>query len=99
MLALHNECLTRRYLLHISNFLEGFLGFGLGTLRAFEGCRKLGRLRLLVKLQTLVFFHESLELFLHLLHPRLLLPSLCALRSRSVFLRVATSVVAPIIAR
>ena len=31
------------------------------------------------------FFHESLELFLHLLHPRLLLPSLCALRGRSIF--------------
>ena len=30
-------------------------------------------------------FHESLELFLHLLHPRLLLLSLYALRGRSVF--------------
>ena len=44
MLALHNECLTRRYLLNRLNFLEGLLGFGLGMLCAFEGLRKLGPL-------------------------------------------------------
>ena len=85
MLALHNECLTRRYLLNRINFLEGLLGFGLGMLCAFEGLRKLGPLRLRVKLQGLVFFGESLELLLHLTHLGFLLLPLDALLGRSVF--------------
>src|SRR3954470_6540444 len=85
MLALHNECLTRRYLLNRLNFLEGLLGFGLGMLCAFEGLRKLGPLRLRVKLQGLVFLDESLELLLHLAYSGLLLLSLDALLGRFVF--------------
>ena len=85
MLALHNECLTRRYLLNCLNFLEGLLGFGLGVLCAFEGLRKLGLSRLRVKLQGLVFFGESLELLLHLAYPGFLLFSLDALLGRFVF--------------
>ena len=37
MLALHNECLTRRYLPDRLNFLEGLLGFGLGILCVLKG--------------------------------------------------------------
>ena len=84
MLALHNECLTRRYLLNRLNFLEGLLGFGLGVLGAFEGLRKLGLSCLRVKLQGLVFFDESLELLLHLAYSGLLLLSLDALLGRLV---------------
>ena len=73
MLALHNECLTRRYLLNRLNLLEGLLGFGLGMLCAFEGLRKLRLSRLRVKLQGLMFLDESLELLLHLAHPSLVL--------------------------
>ena len=46
MIALHNECLTRRNLLDRLNLLEGLLGFVLGVLRALEGLRKLRLLRL-----------------------------------------------------
>ena len=84
MLALHNECLTRRYLLNRLNFLEGLLGFGLGMLCAFEGLRKLGPLCLRVKLQGLVFFGESQELLLHLAHTGLLFFSLNVLLGRLV---------------
>ena len=66
MLALHIECLTRRYLPHRLNLLEGLLGLSLGMLCALEGRGKLGLSRLRVKLQSLVLLHESLELLLHL---------------------------------
>ena len=85
MLALHIECLTRCYLLHRINLLEGLLGFGLGTLCALEGCGKLGLSRLQVKLQRLVLCHESVELLLHLAHPSLLPFPLGALLGRFVF--------------
>ena len=85
MLALHNECLTRRYLLNRLNLLEGLLGFSIGMLCTFEGLRKLGPLRLRVKLQGLVFLDESLELLLHLAYSGLLLLSLDALLGRFVF--------------
>ena len=85
MLALHIECLTRRYLPHRLNFLEGLLGFGLGLLGALKGRGKLGLSHLRVKLQSLVFLHESLELLLHLAHPSLLLFSLGALLGRFIF--------------
>ena len=75
----------RRYLLYCLNFLEGFLGFGLSVLCAFEGLHKLGLSRLRVKLQGLVFFGESLELLLHLTHPGFLLFSLDALLGCFVF--------------
>ena len=85
MLALHNECLTRRYLLNRLNFLEGLLGFGLGMLCAFEGLRKLGPLRLRVTLQGLVFLDEILELLLNLANSGLMLLALGALLGRFVF--------------
>ena len=85
MLALHNECLTRRYLLDRLNLLEGLLGFGLGILCVLEGLRKLGPLRLRVTLQGLVLFGESLELLLHLAYSGFLLFSLDALLGRFVF--------------
>ena len=85
MLALHNECLTRYYLLHRINLVEGLVGFSLGALCAFERLRKLGLSRLRVKLQGLVFFGESLELLLHLAYPGFLLFPLNALLGRFVF--------------
>ena len=66
MLALHIECLTRRYLLHRINLVEGLLGLNLGILCALEGRGKLRLSRLRAKLQRLVLHHESLELLLHL---------------------------------
>ena len=85
MLALHNECLTRCYLLGRLNFLECLLGLGLGTLHALEGLRKLGLLRLEVTLQGLIFFDEVLELLLDLIYPSILLLALGALLGRLVF--------------
>ena len=85
MLALHIECLTRRYLLHCVDLLEGLLGFGLGTFCALEGRGKLRLSRLRVKLQRLVLRQESLELLLHLAHPSLVLLSLSALLGRFIF--------------
>ena len=85
MLALHNEFLTRRYLLDHLKLLEGLVGFSLGMLCALEGCNKLGLSRLRVKLQSLVLLHESLELLLHLAYSGLLLLSLDALLGRFVF--------------
>ena len=85
MLALHNECLTRRYLLNRLNFLEGLLGFGLGILCVLEGLRKLGPLRLRVTLQGLVFLDEILELLMDLADSGLLLLALGALLGRLVF--------------
>ena len=85
MLALHIECLTRRYLPHRFNLLEGFLGFGLGILCALEGRGKLRLSHLRVKLQCLVLHHESLELLLHVAHPCLLLFPLGALLGHFVF--------------
>ena len=103
MLALHNECLTRRYLLGRLNLLEGLLGFGLGVSRALEGLRKLGLLRLEVTLQGLELPVELLELlltsptlafcFLHSIRSMAALSS----ASDSAFFRDATSIVAPII--
>ena len=85
MLTLHIECLTRRYLLHRINLLEGLLGFGLGTLCTLKGRGKLGLSRVQVKLQRLVLHHESLELLLHLAHPSLLLFPLDTLLVRFKF--------------
>ena len=85
MLALHNECLTRRYLLNRLNFLEGLLGFGLGMFCVFEGLRKLGPLRLRVMLQGLILLDKLLELLLNLADSGLLLLALGALLGRFVF--------------
>ena len=85
MLALHNECLTRRYLLHRLNFLEGLLGFGLGILCVLEGLRKLGPLRLRVTLQGLVFLDEIPELLLDLADSGLLLLALGTLLGHFAF--------------
>ena len=83
MVALHIECLTRRYFLHCVNLLKGLLDFGLGTL--CEGRGKLRLSRLQVKLQRLVLRHESLDLLLHLAHPSLLLFPLGVLLGRFIF--------------
>ena len=85
MLALHNECLTRRYLLGRLDLVDGLLGFGLGVLHALEGLRKLGLLRLGVTLQGLEFFDEVLGLLLDLINPSLLFLVLGALLGRFVF--------------
>ena len=85
MLALHNECLSRHYLLDRLNFLEGLLGFGLGILCILEGLRKLGPLRLRVTLQGLVLLDKLLELLLNLADSGLFLLALDALLGRSVF--------------
>ena len=84
MLALHNECLTRRYLPHRLNSLEDLLSFSLGMLCALEGRNKLRLSPLGVKLQSLLLLHESLELLLHLANLRLMLLPLGALRGRSL---------------
>ena len=100
MLALHNECLIRRYLLDRLNLLEGLLGFGLGTLCTLKGRGKLGLSRLRVKLQGLVFLLRAssscctsptrASCFSRSMR------SLAALSSASdsAFFRVATSIVA-----
>ena len=85
MLALHEECLTRRYLLYRLNLQEGLLGFGLSSFGTLKSQGELGLSSLRVMLQTLVFFHESLELLPHLRHPRLLLLSLGALQGCTLF--------------
>ena len=85
MLALHIESLTRRYLLHRLDLLEGLLGFGLSGFGTLKSQGELGLSSLRVTLQTLVFFHGSLALLLHLRHPRLLLLSLGALQGRTIF--------------
>ena len=85
MLALHNECLTRFYLLGRLDFLLGLLGFGPGIFCALKGLRKLGLFRLEVTLQGLELLAELLELLLYLAHPSILLFTLNALRSRLVF--------------
>ena len=85
MLALHNECLTRRYLLGRLNFLECLLGLGLGTLHALEGLRKLGLLHLGVTLEGLEFFDEVQELLLYLINPSLLFLTLGTLLGRLIF--------------
>ena len=82
MLALHKECLTRRYLFYCLNLLEVLLGFGLGRLGIFNGRRELRLSRLRVKLQTLMFFHESLELLPQLANLRIMLLPLGALHGR-----------------
>jgi hypothetical protein len=85
MLALHNECLTRRNLLGHLNLLEGLLGFGFGISHALEGLSMLGLLRLRVTLQGLVFLDKILELLLDLADPSLLLLTISALLGRFVF--------------
>ena len=85
MLALHKECLTRRYRLDRLDFLEGLLGFGLGIFRALEGFDKLGRLRLEVMLQGLELLAELLELLMYLANPSILLFTLGALCGRLGF--------------
>ena len=85
MLALHEKCLTCRYLFQCLDFLEGLVGFGLSGFGTLKSRRKLGLSSLRVTLQTIMFFHESLELLLYLRHPRLLLLSLGALHGRIMF--------------
>ena len=85
MLALHNEFLTRRYLLDRLKLLEGLVGFGLGIFCVLKGLHKLRPLRLRVTLQGIVFFDEILELLLHLADSSLLLLTLSALLGRFVF--------------
>ena len=85
MLALHNECLTCRYLLGRLDFLLGLLGFGLGILGVLEGLRKLGPLHLRVMLQGLVLLDELPELLLKLANSGLLLLALGALLGRFAF--------------
>ena len=85
MLDLHNECLTRRYLLGRLDFLDGLLGFVLGVCRALEGPRKLSLLRLEVMLQGLELLAELLELLLYLPHLSILLFTLGALCGRLGF--------------
>ena len=78
MLALHKECLTRRYLLGRLDFLLGLLGFGLGVFHAQKGLRKLILFRLEVTLQGLELLAELLELLLYLAHSSILLLALLA---------------------
>ena len=85
MLALHNECLTRCYLLGRLNLLEGLLGFGLGVYCTLTGHHKLRLLRLGVTLQGLEFLDEILELLLDLINPSLLFFTLGALPGRFAF--------------
>ena len=85
MLALHNECLTQRYLLGRLDFLLGLLGFCLGVFHDLEGLCKLRLLRLEVMLQGLEFLAELLELLLYLAHPSILLFTLGALYGRVGF--------------
>ena len=85
MLALPNECLTRRYLLDRLNLLEGLLGFGLGVLCALECLCKLGLPCLRVTLQGLVLLGKVLELLLHFANSGLLFLPLGALLGRFVF--------------
>ena len=85
MLALHNESLTRSYLLGRLNFLEGLLGFDPSVLRALTSLRKLQLLRLGVTLQGFKFFDEIVELLLDLINPSLLFFVLGALLGRFVF--------------
>ena len=73
MLALHIECLTRRYLPHHLNPLEGALGFGSGILHALAGLGKFGLLSLRITLQGLILLDGVLELLLDLADPGLLL--------------------------
>ena len=61
------------------------MGLGLSGFGTFKSRRELGLLSLRVTLQTLVFFHESLELLPHLRHPRLLLLLLGAFRGCIAF--------------
>ena len=85
MLALHNECLTHRYLLGRLDFLLGLLGFGPGIFHALKGLRKLRLFRLKVTLQGLELLAELLELLLYLPHPSILLFTLGTLRGRLGF--------------
>ena len=73
MLALHNECLTRRNLLGRLNFLEGVLGFGSCILCALAGLHQFGLLRLTITLQGLKSLDRALELLLRLANPGLVL--------------------------
>ena len=85
MLALHQECFTRRYLLGRLDFLLGLFGFGLGVFHAQKGLRKFRLLRLEVTLQGFKLFSEVLELLLYLTHPSILLFTLGALQGRLRF--------------
>ena len=85
MLTLHEKCLTRRYFLQRLDFLEGLVGFGLSGFGTLKSRCKLGLSSLRVALQTLMLFHESLELLPHLRHPRLLLLSLRSFCGRIAF--------------
>ena len=85
MLALHNEFLTRRYLLYRLKLLEGIVGFGLGIFCDLKGHHKLRPLLLRITLQGLVFFDEILELLLNLIDTGLLLLALNVLLGRFIF--------------
>ena len=85
MLALHKECLTRRYLLGHLDFLLGLFGLGLGVFHTRKGLRMLRLLRLEVTLQGLELLAELLELLLYLAHSSILLFALLALQGRLVF--------------
>ena len=85
MLALHNEFLTRRYLLDRLKLLEGLVGFDLGIFCVLKGPRKLRLLSLRVTLQGLVFLDEILELLLDLVEPGLLLLALGTFLGQFVF--------------
>ena len=61
------------------------MGLGLSGFGIFKSRGKLGLSSLRVMLQTLVLFHESLELLPQLRHPRLLLLSLDAFCGRIAF--------------
>ena len=85
MLALHNECLTHRYLLGRLDFLLCLFGFGLGVFHTRKGLRKLSLFHLKIMLQGLELLAELLELLLYLAHPSILLFTLNALRGLLVF--------------
>ena len=61
------------------------MGFGLSGFGTLKSQGKLGLSNLRVALQTLMLFHESLELLLYLRHPRLLLLSPSTLHGRITF--------------
>ena len=84
MLALHKECLTRRYLLGRLDFLLGLFGFDLGVFYSCKGLRKLGLFCFKLMLRGLELLAELLELLLYLAHSSILLLALLALQSRLV---------------
>ena len=84
MLALHKECLTRRYLFGCLDFLLGLFGFGLGVFCICKGLRKLGLFCFKVMLHGLELLAEVPELLLYLAHSSILLFVLLAFQGRLV---------------